>query len=87
MDKRIDPEYPVVGTSPLGGNAIEGADAQHAPVTDTSIGKVPLVYDERVGNFISKMAQMELDDRDIALQKAQVYNEESEFNAKAGYQQ
>lgn len=75
-DKNQNEEFPMVGTSPLGGNSADGA----------SIEAVPLVYDDRVGDWISKLAQIELNDRDISEQRAREYREQEEFNARAGYQ-
>ena len=86
MAKRKDEEFPVFGISPLGGNSVEGTADGFTPVSTTEIQQVPLVYDARVGCHISKLAQIELNDRDISLQQAKVYNEEQEFNAKAGYE-
>lgn len=76
--KSKDPneEFPMVGISPLGGNAADGAD----------IEAVPLVYDERVGAWISKLAQIELNDRDISECRAREYRDQEEFNARAGYE-
>lgn len=83
MSKR--PQDTVIGTSPLGGNGAEGTVSGFAEVRDTSVQKVPLFWDARVGAYISEQAIEELDDRDNSLAKAQVFNQEEEFKAKAGY--
>lgn len=84
-NKQRNPEFPVFGISPLGGNSVEATGPTHAPVTTTEVQAVPLVYDDRVGECISDLAKMELDDRDFAERKARVYQEQSEFYAAAGY--
>ena len=86
MDKN-DPEQVVFGKSPLGGNSVEGTNSgdDMAAVKTTAIQGVPLFYDARVNNFISEQAIEELDDRDISLQKADVFNRSEEFRQKAGY--
>ena len=86
MDKN-NPEQVVFGNSPLGGNSVEGTNSgdDMAAVKTTAIQGVPLFYDYRVDTFISELAIQELDDRDISLQKADVFNKEEEFRMKAGY--
>lgn len=79
-------ESNVVGTSPLGGNGAEGTANHCAAVRNTSILKVPLFYDSRVGGYISEQAIDELNDRDVSLKKQQAFNREEQFRAKAGYE-
>ena len=83
--KRNNPEFKVFGISSLGGNAVEATGTQYAPITDDSVQKVPLVYDERVDEYVSELAVMEMDDQDISLAKQEVFLAEEEFRAKAGY--
>ena len=82
-----NPEFPVFGISPLGGNSVEATDTQYAEIRSEEAEAVPLVWDDRVGGYISDLAKMELDDQDISLEKSRAYNEEAEFRAKAGYEQ
>lgn len=79
------PQDTVIGTSPLGGNGAEGTVSGFAEVRDTSVQKVPLLWDDRAQAYISEQAIEELDDRDISLAKAQVFDQEEAFKAKAGY--
>ena len=76
---------PVVGISPLGGNSVEGTSTGMAPVVDSSVQDVPLVYDYRVGCWISEQASQELDDRDYDLAAEEAYQKETEFRNKIGY--
>lgn len=82
---RRNPQDIVTGISPLGGNGIEGTGSGMAEIRDTSVQDVPLFWDDRAKAYISEQAIEELDDRDISLAKAKVYNEEEEFRAKAGF--
>lgn len=82
---RRNPQDIVVGISPFGGNGVEGTDDGMAAVRDTAVQSVPLVWDDRVKAYISEQAVDDLDDRDDSLDKAQVFNQEQEFMAKAGY--
>jgi hypothetical protein len=56
-----------------------------AEVRDTSVQAVPLVYDSRVGAYISEQAKQELDDRDVDLELAEQFREEEQFRLKIGY--
>lgn len=80
-----DPEENVFGNSPLGGNSVEGTVTGMAEVRSTDIQGVPLVYDHRVGAFISEQAVDELNDRDISSARAEEFNREEEFRQKAGF--
>lgn len=75
--RKDDPQFPVSDISPLGGNIVDG----------TTVEKVPLVYDQRVGAYISQQAVEELDERDYGLKQQEVFNEEAQFRAKIGYRQ
>jgi hypothetical protein len=68
-------EQTVFGISPLGGNSVDGA----------TIEGVPLVYDSRVGNYISEQAVEELNDREISEQAAAEYEREQLFRTQAGF--
>lgn len=83
--RRNNKEFPVYGVSPLGGNSVEATGPINAPITVTDVEAVPLLWDARVGGYISELAKMELDDRDISLAQAKLYNEDAEFRARAGY--
>ena len=72
------------GISPLGGNSVEGTGTPNAEVRDSSVQAVPLVYDPRVGNFISEQAVDDLDDRDDSIYKAKRWEKEAAWRAKAG---
>ena len=72
------------GISPLGGNSIEGTGTGKAPVRDTKVQEVPLVYDPRVGNFVSEQGVDDLDDKDVSIAKAKRWNKEAAWRAKAG---
>jgi hypothetical protein len=80
-----NPEENVFGISPLGGNSAEGTGSGLAEVRDTAVQGVPLVFDRRVGNFISEQAVDELDDRDISLARADEFQREESFMVKAGF--
>lgn len=80
-----NPEKNVYGNSPLGGNSVEGTQAGFASVKTTEIQGVPLFYDPRVDNFISRQAIDDLDDRDISLFDQRDFRREEEFRQKAGY--
>jgi len=69
-----DPDLNVFGTSPLGGNSVEG----------TTVEGVPLFWDDRAGAYISEQAKEELDDKDISLARAREYQKEQEFYNNAG---
>ena len=83
--KRNNSDFPVSGISSLGGNAVEATGPDMAAITNESVIKVPLVYDQRVGEYISELAQMELDDEDITLRKQRDFQKEEEWRAKVGY--
>lgn len=87
MDKSKSSEidFQPWGLSPLGGNAQEGTAPGFAPIRNTETMGVPLVYDPRVDGHISKLAQMELDDKDDALRLAEKSIEDEEFRQKAGF--
>jgi len=76
----------IFGISPLGGNAVEGADATKPDEDTTTRTGVPLFYDSRVDAFISEQAIQELDDIEIGEELALRSQEEAEFRAKAGFQ-
>lgn len=83
---RIDKvNLPVVGISPLGGNSVEGTSTGMAEIRNTGVEAVPLVFDDRVGSYISEQAQQELDDRDYDLDREAEYQRETEFRQKIGY--
>lgn len=83
--KRNNLEFPVHGVSSLGGNAVEATGSSRAAITDDSVQAVPLVWDERVQEYISELAKMELDDEDITLRRQKEFQEEEEWRAKVGY--
>lgn len=72
------------GISPLGGNSIEGTSPSSAPVRETSVEEVPLVYDPRVGNFISEQGVDDLDDKDITIMRAKRWDRDAQWRAMAG---
>ena len=78
-------EDTVFGTSPLGGNSVEGTGDGMAVVRDSDTQGVPLVWDSRVSAYISEQAVQELDDKDISEQEAQVFQTEESFRRRAGY--
>ncbi len=78
-------EDKVFGTSPLGGNSVEGTGDGMAAVRDTDVQGVPLFWDSRVGAYISEQAIQELDDKDISEQKRRIHEEEIDFHQRAGY--
>ena len=84
MNKKSNPSFPVSGISPLGGNGYESTNDGMAPVRDTTVQEVPLFWDDRVGAYISKQSQEELDDRDVDLAKEDVYREDAEYRQKIG---
>lgn len=83
--KRNNQEFPVYGVSGLGGNSVEATGPTRAEITDDSVQAVPLVWDERVGEYVSELAKMELDDEDITLRKQKEFQAEEEWRAKVGY--
>ena len=85
MNKHHPSDLPVSGISPLGGNSVEGTSSGMAEVRDTDTQAVPLVYDYRVGSYISEQAQQELDDRDDDLIREDEFRREEEFRSKIGY--
>lgn len=78
-------ENTVFGISPLGGNSVEGTGDGMAEVRDEDIQGVPLIWDSRVGAYISEQAIQELDDKEISEQKARIHQDEMDFRTKAGY--
>lgn len=82
---RRNPQDTVMGISPLGGNGIEGTGPGMAEIRQTGELDVPLFWDDRVQAYISEQAIENLDDRDDSLAKADIWNEEQEFKAKAGF--
>ena len=84
MSKSSNKDFPAYGESPLGGNGQEGTAPGFAPVRSTAVIEVPLVYDGRVGTFISKLAVSELDDKDAALRLADKTNEDESQRQKMG---
>ena len=75
------------GISPLGGNSIEGtAGPDNAPIREPEVQEVPLVYDPRVGNFISEQGVDDLDDKDMTLRRAKRWEKDAAWRAKAGIQ-
>lgn len=80
-----NPQDNVVGTSPLGGSGIEATGACNAPIRDTSVQKVPLLWDDRVGAYISEQAIEELDDREESERRAETTNREEEYRSQSGY--
>lgn len=72
------------GISPLGGNSVEGTGAPNAPVRDSAIQEVPLVYDSRVGSFVSEQGVDDLDDQDDSERKARRWEKDAAWRAKAG---
>lgn len=84
--KTNNPEFPVFGVSPLGGNSVEATGPTHAEITNPEVQAVPLTWDDRVGDNISDLAKIELDDRDYSEARARHYQEQEEFNAAAGYE-
>ena len=73
------------GISPLGGNSVEGTGDGMAEVRDTEQQGVPLIWDSRVGAYISEQAIQELDDKEISEQKARIHQDELDFRTRAGY--
>ena len=65
----------VYGLSPLGGNAIEGSEVKG----------VPLVYDARVGAYISEQAVEELNDHDAGDELRLHDEDEQAFRKNAGF--
>ena len=63
----------------------ENVDDSVAEVTQDVILPPPLVYDHRVGEYISTLAAMELDDQDISEYKRAAFEDEEEFRANAGF--
>ena len=73
------------GISPLGGNSIEGTDGpDNAPVRESAVQEVPLVYEPRVGNFVSEQGVDDLDDKDESIRKAKRWERDAAWRAKAG---
>lgn len=72
------------GISPLGGNSIEGTGPSNAPIRDTTVQEVPLVYDPRVGNFVSEQGVDDLDDKDITIMRAKKWDRDAQWRAMAG---
>jgi len=72
------------GISPLGGNSVEGTGPSNAPVREVAVQEVPLVYDPRVGNFISEQGTDDLDDKDITIIRAKDWERDAAWRAKAG---
>lgn len=81
MNKKPPEGFPVFGISPLGGNVQEGTSEGFTSAQKS----VPLEYDNRVGCFISRQAQEELDDKEHARKLAEVFNGEETFRRKAGF--
>lgn len=85
MSNKRNPNDVTVGISPLGGNSVEGTADGFAPVVDASVQAVPLVYDPRVGAYISEQAVDELDDRDASRETSEQHRKEDEYRAKIGF--
>lgn len=77
-------KYTAWGLSPLGGNSVEGTGASNAPIRDAAPQEVPLVYDPRVGNFVSEQGVDDLNDRDDSLRKARRWEKDASWRALAG---
>jgi len=72
------------GISPLGGNSIEGTTPHSAEVRSSAVQEVPLIFDPRVGSFVSEQAIDDLDDRDISIVRAKRWERDASWRAKAG---
>ena len=83
--KSTEIDFPVYGRSPLGGNAKEGTATGFAPIRNTEIMDVPLFYDKRVGDYISKLAIQELDDEEVDEIKQSNFVEREQFLKQAGF--
>jgi hypothetical protein len=64
----------VFGTSPLGYNGRDGS---------TEV-EIPLVYDSRAGNYISKHSVVDLDNDDITIKRREKTLREETFRRKIG---
>jgi hypothetical protein len=84
-NKSANPDFPVWGESPLGGNGQEGTAPGFAPIRNTATICVPLDYDARAGVHISRLAQIELDDKAHALNLAKKTQADESFRLKAGF--
>lgn len=73
-----------LGGNSIGGNSIEGTGPSNAPIRDLSTQEVPLVYDSRVGSFISEQSVDDLDDLDISVRRAKRWDRDQAWRAKAG---
>jgi len=76
-------DFPVMGISPLGGNAVEGTANGFAPIRTTGQIDVPLV-DTEFG-FISHLSAQEQEDKRHARALAEVTRGEEAFRKRAGF--
>lgn len=76
-------DFPLVGISPLGGNAVEGTATGFAPIRSTGTIDAPLLDTEY--GFVSAQALQEQEDKKHARELAEVTNGEEAFRRKAGF--
>lgn len=78
-------DFPAYGLSPLGGNAREGTATGFAAVRNTGLIDVPLEKDPISGEYVSKLAIIEQEDKLHALALAQKTQEDEAFRQQAGF--
>lgn len=78
-------DFPAYGLSPLGGNAREGTATGFAPIRNTELMGVPLEIDPISGEYVSKLAIIEQEDKRHALALAQKTQEDEAFRQQAGF--
>ena len=78
-------DFPAWGLSPLGGNAQEGTATGFAAVRNTEVMGVPLEYDPVSGEYVSKLALIEQEDKRHAEALAQKTREDESFRQRAGF--
>lgn len=80
-----DVDFPAWGLSPLGGNAQEGTADGFAAVRTTGLIGVPLYLDPATGEYVSKLAIIEQEDKDHARILAEVTRKDESFRKQAGF--
>lgn len=79
-----NPENIIQGTSPIGGNGVEGTSNADAPIRDTEIQEIPLVYDPVTGDYVAAHRKVDKENEIITHQKSKAYEQEMVFLRTAG---
>ena len=88
MDEtRIDKNgFRVFGYSRFGGNGVEAqGSSADAPVRDTAIQKIMLVFDRYFGVWTGEQRKKELEDERFSVEDNRRMEEEERFRTQAGF--